>query len=88
MGIVQMSLEPSHPPCGPLAAGDTAVYKRTMLLLYVPSLLRISTKRYHAAGVFALDLGILFSLTLVCSGHVLGWRRLRRIRSSKDSLVI
>jgi hypothetical protein len=71
MNIVQMTPQTphhSHPSCCPLAAGDTAVCKRAMLLLYIVLTLRMPTKHYHAFGVFAFDLSIHFGLTFVWLG--------------------
>jgi hypothetical protein len=73
MSIVQMTPQPphlSHPSCGPLVAGNTAVYNRTMLLLYIVLTLRVRIKHYHAVGVFAFDLCIHFGLTFVWLGRV------------------
>jgi hypothetical protein len=80
MSIVQMAPQPphlSHPSCGPLVAGNTAVYNRTMLLLYIVLTLRVRIKHYHAVGLFAFDLCIHFGLTFVCSAAFFGWRWLR-----------
>jgi hypothetical protein len=71
MNIVQMAPQPphlSHPSCSPLVAGETAVYKRTMLLLSIVLTLRMPTKHYHAVGVFAFQLSIHFGLTFVWLG--------------------
>jgi hypothetical protein len=75
MSIVQTTPQPphlSHPSCGPLVAGDTAVYKRAMLLLSTVLALRMPTNHYHAVGVFAFDLSMQFGLTFAWLGHFWG----------------